>query len=187
MNYQVKFYTGDYKRRQRAANADRCKLYVEHHFNASVSPDAAYAVVIVGSNASVTSKQIGRFYADAIGDEFNVSLGGDDGIIVGGYGGRGDGNIRYTAMPAVLLEPLFCSNPCHAEIIKSELGQIRLASVLAQTIRTYFPAGGLIGFSVGHKYRHARPHDKGAAVFGGGHEADYAECVLQRCQQILTQ
>lgn len=66
-------------------------------------------------------------YAEAIGREFSATLGGDQGILVGGYNGRGDDNVRYTDMPAVLLEPLFGSNPAHAEWIRSEAEQTRLA------------------------------------------------------------
>jgi hypothetical protein len=59
-------------------------------------------------------------YAEAIGREFNVPLGGDRGILVGGHNGRGDDNVRRTDMPAVLLEALFGSNPAHAERIRTD-------------------------------------------------------------------
>ena len=109
--YEVRFYKGDYSERQRRANADQAIAYVEHHFNSSSSPTAEYTVVITGSNASQTSRNWGRWYAQAISREFEVPDGGDAGIMVGGYSGRDDGNLRHTAMPAILLEPLFASNP----------------------------------------------------------------------------
>ncbi len=186
MSYQVRFYKGDYRERQAQANADGCVAYVEHHFNSSANPDAGYAVVITGSNASRTSKAWGRWYARAVADEFGIRTGGDDGIMVGGYGGRGDSNIYYTRMPAILLEPLFASNPQHAEWIRSEDGRERLARILAESIRRFFPGGGLVGFSVGHKYKTSRPDDRGAPVYGGGTEADHAEMVLQRAADMLT-
>lgn len=109
--YKVKFYTGNYGERQEAANKDECVGYVEHHFNSTTSSTADYTMVIVGSNASRTSKNWGRWYAQAVGREFDIPVGGDQGIVVGGYGGRGDYNIRLTDMLAILLEPLFASNP----------------------------------------------------------------------------
>ncbi len=183
--YEVRFYKGDYIQRQRQASADRAVAYVEQHFNASASPHAAYVVVITGSNASITSRNWGQWYSQATHREFSVPIGGDDGIKVGGYNGRGDGNLKYTSMPAILLEPLFVSNPAHAEIARSDDGQTRLARVLVDSIERFFPSGGLIAFSVGHKYKTSNPNDRGAAVVGGGTEADIAELVLLKAQAML--
>jgi len=183
--YQVKFYKGDYRDRQAQANADQCVAYLEHHFNSSPSESANYTVVITGSNASQTSRNWGRWYAQAVAREFELRVGGDQGILVGGYGGRGDFNLRYTNMPAILLEPLFGSNPQQAEWIRSTAGQNRLARVLCDSVRRFFQDGGLIGFSVGHKYKRSSPNDRGAAIAGGGWEADYAEQVLLKAQAML--
>lgn len=184
--YQVRSYRGDYPERQRQANDDQCVAYVEHHFNSSSSPAANYTVVIVGSNASQTSRNWGRWYAQAVGREFGIPIGGDEGILVGGYDGRGDYNLRFTAMPALLLEPLFVSNPVHVEWIRSQTGQMRLARILSESIQRFFQNGGLIGLSVGHKHKTSRPDDRGAAVLGGGWEADYAEEVLDRARTLLA-
>ncbi|MFN8640999.1 MAG: N-acetylmuramoyl-L-alanine amidase [Candidatus Binatia bacterium] len=183
--YQVRFYKGNYIDRQRQANEDRCAAYVEHHFNSSAEATAGYSVVIVGSNASQTSKNWGRWYAKAVAAELGTTVAGDDGILVGGYGGRGDGNLRHTTMPALLLEPLFASNPQHAAWIRSDAGQTRLARVLCESIQRFFQEGGLIGFSVGHKYKTSAPADRGAAVVGGGTEADFAEKVLLKAKAML--
>jgi hypothetical protein len=183
--YTVRFYRGNYADRQRQANEDRCVAYVEHHFNSTTSPMANYAVVITGSNASQTSRNWGRWYAQAVAREFDLPVGGDQGIVVGGYNGRGDGNLRLTDMPAILLEPLFASNPQHAEWIRNDLGQARLARILCESVQRFFKNGGLIGFSVGHKYKTSNPNDRGAAVIGGGWEADYAEEVLVRTKDLL--
>ena len=185
--YRVRFYKGDYIDRQRQANADKCAAYVEHHFNSSESPTTGYSVVITGANASQTSRNWGRWYAQAAAREFNLTVGGDQGIVVGGYNGRGDGNLRFTDMPAILLEPLFASNPQHAEIIRSDDGQARLALIMCDSIQRFFPKGGLIGFSVGHKYKTSQPKDRGAALAGGGWEADFAETVLHTAKTRLEQ
>ena len=183
--YQVRFYEGDYRVRQQKANDDNAVAYVEHHFNSSSSSSASYAVVITGSNASQTSKNWGSWYAKAVANFFGTQVGGDDGIKVGGYDGRGDNNLKQTHMPAILLEPLFASNPQHANIIRSETGQNALARILVESIQRFFPNGGLIAFSVGHKYRTAKPNDRGASLVGGGEEADYAEKVLHKAAALL--
>ncbi|MEI7725117.1 MAG: N-acetylmuramoyl-L-alanine amidase [Bacteroidota bacterium] len=184
--YKVKFYKGDYDQRQYQANADGAVAYVEQHFNSSESASPDYSVVIVGSNASNTSRNWGRWYAAAVAKEFNTQAKGDNGIVVGGYNGRGDDNLKLTKMPAVLLEPLFASNYLQAGIIRSDSGQNRLARVLVDSIKRFFPDGGLIAFSVGHKYKTSSPNDPGAALYGGGFEAEYAEKVLVKAEQLLT-
>ncbi len=185
--YTVRFYTGNYRGRQRDANKDSAVCYVEQHFNSCGDPRAGYTVVIVGSNGSQTSRRWGRLYAKLVSEEFGTRIGADDGIKVGGYGGRGNYHLYYTAMPAILLEPLFASNPDHAAIIKSDDGRERLAKALAESIREVFPSGGLVAFSVGHKYNPRRPTDRGASMYGGGTEADYAEMVLKRAAEMLEE
>ena len=184
--YTTKFYKGDYLARQLAANADGAVAYVEHHFNSSASETADYAVVVVGANASSTSRNWGRWYAKAVAEAFGTRVGGNDGLLVGGWNGRGDGNVKHTRMPAVLLEPLFASNPRQADLIRSAQGQGELARILADSIRRFFPDGGLVAFSVGHKYKTSAPNDRGAALAGGGTEADHAEKVLQQAAQLLA-
>jgi hypothetical protein len=185
--YRVAFYKGDYLERQQAANADQAVAYVEQHFNSSASASAGYAVVIVGSNASSTSRNWGRWYARAVAGQFGTRVGGDGGILLGGFNGRGDGNVKHTTMPAVLLEPLFASNPQQADLIRSETGQAALARILVESLRRFFPAGGLVAFSVGHKYKRSNPNDPGALLAGGGTEAEYAEKVLIRAAKLLTE
>lgn len=183
MGYTVKFYKGDYLNRQRAANTDKAVLYIEQHFNSVESQTADYATCVVGSNASRTSRLFAESYVRKVADAFACKASP---ILIGGYKGRGDGNVKYTDMPAALLEPLFCSNPKRATEIKSDEGQDRLARCLVDTIKHFFPGGGLIAFSVGHKYRASKPNDRGAAVHGGGTEADYAEIVLKKAEVLLA-
>lgn len=184
MKYTVRFFKGDYGSRQKAANAAGAVCYVEHHFN-SAARSANYTVVVVADNASQQSKAWGRDYARRCAEAFGTALGGDVGLMVGGYGGRGNANLSQTAMPAILLEPLFCSNPDHAALIRTPAGQHRLARILADSIKTAFPNGGVVAFSVGHKYKTSAPNDRGAAVLGGGTEADCAEQVMLLAKQLL--
>lgn len=183
--FQVKFYKGEYRERQRNASRDKAICYVEHHFN--MTADRNTSCVIVGSNASKKSIEIAADYAKLCTEYFGTKLAGANGVVKGGYQGRGNANVYYTNCPAVLLEPLFCGNPKHVQIIKSELGQQTLAEILVLVIQTHFPSGGLIAFSVGHKYKLSKPKDRGAELLGGGSEADYAEKVLLKAATILTQ
>jgi len=198
--YKVKFYTGDYRERQNQANAEKASVYIEHHFNASSNPYANYSCVIVGSNASKTSIAMADRYSDLVYQVLNVPQwdydndASMDGVVVGGFNGRGDGNVKYTKMPAMLLEPCFASNPASAAIIVSEEGRQLLAEVLTKTIREFVPDGGLVAFSVGHKYKRSHPGDRGASVNCedpdpsdelGHNEASYAEDVLGRAKIML--
>jgi N-acetylmuramoyl-L-alanine amidase len=187
MKFTVKFYTGNYITRQRAANADGCICYGEHHFNACDVPTANYPTVIVANNASRKSKDWAWDYHVRICAEFNAIVGrASTPVRVGGYGGRGNANLVHTAMPAILVEPLFASNPTHAKVIRSPEGQARLAKCLADSIRAAFPKGGLVAFSVGHKGKRNNPRDRGCAVHGAKlKEADYAEMVLAKAKELL--
>jgi len=184
--YRVKFYKGDYRERQRSASRDNAICYVEHHFNSVANQSAAYTCVVVGSNASKKSIEFAQTYANLVSQHFNTSLIGKSGALIGGFNGRGNSNVYYTNCPAVLLEPLFVSNPKQAEIVRSSRGQDTLAECLAYSIKECFPQGGLVAFSVGHKYKTSAPKDRGAPVVGGGTEADFAEIVLHNTAALLT-
>ncbi|HRJ90078.1 MAG TPA: N-acetylmuramoyl-L-alanine amidase [Pyrinomonadaceae bacterium] len=193
--FQVKFYGTsarplDYGGRQRAANVDSAIAYIEHHFNGG-SAKANYCLVNVGTNAGAKSKAMAAAYVGRISNTFGIPRANNDfaknGVSVGGYKGRGNANLVGTRMPAMLLEPLFATNPTHAAFIKSADGQQKLAAAIATTVRDHFPDGGLVAFSVGHKYKASAPHDRGVAVAGGGTEADYAEKVLQLAAKLLTE
>ena len=185
--FTVKFYKGEYATRQKQANKDKADLYLEQHFNSSgkgIWTKADYALGVVATNASAISINFAKTYAKNIDAEFKeiTRLGFDDGVKVGG---RGDGNLKYTEMPAVVLEPMFVDDPDHVAIIKSDEGQKRLAKVLVETIEKYCPQGGLIALSVGHKFKTINFMDRGAKLHGGGYEADYAEKVLQYAEAML--
>lgn len=189
--YSVKIYKGNYIERQKAANADRAVCYVEHHFNASTNNTADYSMVVVATNASRKSKDWGSWYAQEIDKEFpeiiKVANGKsvNPGVVIGGFDGRGNDNVKSTDMPAILVEPMFATDPDHAKVIKSEEGQLKLATILAKSIVKFFPMGGVVAFSIGHKYKRSNPADRGVAVYGGGTEADYAELVLLKAKELL--
>lgn len=185
MTYSIFWAKGDYRDRQLTANREGCVAYLEQHFNALANDDPSTqadngALCIVGGNASETSKNWAAWYTREVAAEFGIR---DNGVLVGPR--RGDFNLRYTAMPAILVEPLFVSDPTQAEIARSEDGQERLARIIVASIRRFFPDGGKVAFSVGHKYKTSNPHDRGAPVVGGGTEAELAEEVLHRAARML--
>jgi len=183
--YEIVWCRGDYGDRQRSANAAGCVCYLEAHFNALANDRPGQSdnpsLCIVGSNASTTSRNWAAWFSARVAATFGIR---DAGVLVGPK--RGDWNVRLTAMPAILIEPLFVSDPEQAEIARSEAGQAKLAGVIAESIRRFFPDGGKVGFSVGHKYKRSAPNDRGAPVHGGGWEAELAEQVLKRAARLLT-
>lgn len=183
--YRILWVRGDYRARQLEANAAKAVLYVEQHFNALAIDDPASmarnrALCVVASNAGKRTREIAADYLARICREFGI---GSDGVIVGPE--RGNWNLYYAKAPAILLEPLYASDPTQAAWIRSEEGQDRLAAVLVDWIRANFPDGGKVAFSVGHKYKTSLPKDRGANVIGGGSEADYAERVLKKAEALL--
>jgi hypothetical protein len=96
-------------------------------------------------------------------------------------GGRGDGNLRHTVMPAVLLEPGFASNPKQARLMESP-GGIRDA---ARTILQGAAGYDKIALSVGHKGK-PRSTDMGAAWSGERFrwEAEWAEAVIDTVEKL---
>lgn len=183
--YDVSFYTGNYRWRQALANQDHCVAYVEQHFNASESLRDGYTMVIVSYESSKKVRKWAKWYVKNVARTFGVRQYRGRGILVGGYDGRGNGNLKYLKMPGVLLESLFATNPRHAKWIKNEVNQLQLAFILFKSIRKYFPQGGRICFSVGHKYKFYPRNDRGAHIYGGGRESEYAEIILKQTQSLI--
>lgn len=191
--YTTQFYMGDYIRRQHKAIAHGCVAYVEQHFNSVGDPDPNYVMVITPNPDPLSeTKEWGKWYASHVAQAFETKVHSQhNGVVPGGFNGVGNGNIKTAGsrMPAILLEPLFASNPAQASAIRSAEGQDKLADSLVKSIETFFPNGGKIAFSVGHKYKtssikHGRP-DPGAELHGGGWEAEYAEKVLLKAAHKL--
>jgi len=187
-NYDVRFFWGDYTSRQRQANGLKAICYVEQHFNGTDNPKSGGTEVIVSYNASKTSRDWGSSYAKRVSKALETTLRhkAQGGLLVGGYNGRGNGNLKYTSMPAILLEPCFATNPLEAAKIRDPFTQRIMAAALVSSIKEFFPKGGLVAFSVGHKGKTSSPLDRGVGVVGGGVEADYAEAVLNMAAKMLT-
>lgn len=181
--YKVKFYTGDYKDRQEKAFQDGAICYVEQHFNATEDPNTNYVIVLITDKASSFTRSWAQLYADKLSEKFGIPKGYDNGIKVIKDGDRGYGNLRHSKMPAILLEPFFLSNAKGLEWGKTR--QDELAQILVESIYKLFPQGGLVAFSVGHKYKVTSPKDRGAGPFDGIQETDLIEPVMEKAAFIL--
>ena len=159
-------FTGRYLDRQRAANKAKCVLYLEQHLNALEndlpgSQDNP-AMAIVCKTVGAKSKNFAVRYSSAVSKYFSVPNAGAQ---IRDSSGRGYYNLVYTKMPAVLLEPLSCSNEDHVRQLLTEEGQETLAVLLWDVVREQFPEGGCIGLSAGHA---AKIGDLGAPLRMGG-------------------
>lgn len=182
-HYTVKFYRGDYRDRQEKAYKDGAICYIEEHFNATDDPGTNYALVLTAEGASDFTGKWAQDYVDRVAAKFSIPKGYDNGIKVVKDGDRGYGNLRYSKMPAILLEPFFISN---SEGLKwAESRQDDLAGIILDSIRECFPNGGLVAFSVGHRYKVSNPADNGAVPAEGKYETIYNESVLKKAAQIL--
>lgn len=182
--YEVRFYTGNYNERQQGANRDQVDCYVEHHFNSTSNPGPNYAMAIVPADASALEMQWARDYTARIARALDIS---DKGAVPGGYDGRGGGNIDAVRAASMLVEPCFISNKKGAEVAR-EHPEI-FARALVESIRQAFPpiAGRtrLIGFSIGHVGKRAKPNDRGAQSILGDMESDLATVVLHQAAGLL--
>jgi len=185
--YTVRFYTGSYKSRQLAANSDGAICYIEHHLNSFADPSAGYASVLITERASRLCRDWAESYIRSVATELSVPLVCNEGVVVLSSDDRGYGNLCYARIPSMIPEPLFVSNPVHAEMLQDGDAVKKLAEILAISIRDYFPNGGLVAFSVGHRYKGGANMDEGAPVVGGGTEAEFAERILRLSAMIITE
>lgn len=153
--YQVKIYDGmSYRKRQAAANKDGAICFIAIHHNGFKDPDAKGAMVIVARNASETSRELARAWMrknhEITGVPMRRGPAGDLFYWAHQNGNRGESQIKYTAMPAILTEGLFLTNPDEAALALSEEGQKKLALAIAEAIREIYPEGGLVALSPGH-------------------------------------
>lgn len=187
MTYEVRIFAGDYAERQAAANAWGADVYLEQHFNAKLN-DAETdldnsALCVVASNAGTKSRQLGASYAAAAAKAFGIR---DSGVLVAPFGRSGDGNLRLTKMPAVILEPLFVSDLSQAEIASSPEGQRQIAELAVDLVRQHFPDGAKVALSHGHRGQRSK-QDPGAPAANGRWEGDLAVAVVAEIAQLFRE
>ena len=88
---------------------------------------------------------------------------------------------------ALLLEPLFISEPGQNDWINQPINQEHLAQVVARALKADTTEGDLIGLSIGHLGKTSNPSDCGANAFDGRHvETDYNAPMARRVSEILS-
>jgi hypothetical protein len=182
-----------YYERQMLANTVGAALYVEFHFNAKnydkPGSDDNPAMVLVADNASERSRQIARDMAEGFSLAFDIP---NRSVLERVKHQRGWANLVHTNMPAVLVEPLYVSDPDQARLAMSEEGQSRIANIIASVINDYIPEGSLIALNCGHKFKPYAPFDRGAPISKEVEnpdslaEADLAEMVMHKVDALLT-
>ena len=189
MTYNVHIVTGEYRDRQIEANNRKADLYLEQHINSSISESPDYGLGVVATNASKRSEEIAAWYAKEAGIRFDVGgpldhdIGYDTGVRVGG---RGNNNLAYTNMPAVILEPWFASNPTQAAKMNTSDGTLAGAQLLVDLVKQFFPEGGIIALSIGHEGKPSAPNDQGAPIVGGGWESEWSFQVVHKASKLLN-
>lgn len=182
--YSVLQCRGPVSYRQQLARSRDCVAYAEEHLNAAGSVTPNYSMAIIGPGCE-RSRAMAREYTRLCAQEFRIR---DGGVLVGH---RGHGNVANAGCPHFLAEPGFVSNPEFAGIARTGEGIDAMARCLVAALRLHVPAG-LIGLSVGHKYRE-RP-DPGAPVYvppgaprdGFLWEADIADAIVTAATEMLV-
>ncbi len=190
--YRIRFFTGDYHVRQQHANDWDADLYLEFHFNSAESERANYSMVLAIDPPGFVSESpppVSVDMAEELARSLSLKVGGGregPGVKVVRSHDRGYGNLRHLAMPGILLEPCFVSNPEGAETVNSYDGRNDIARAVCRVIRSHFKHNPKIALSVGHIGKASNPDDRGASVLGGGTEAQYAGLVAEQVAVMLT-
>lgn len=180
--YKPVLVTGDYSTRQRRANDINALAYFEQHFNASTQRTANYTCAIVGKNASLTSKQWASLYCELVSDALGTV---NKGVIVGGFNGRGSGNLESTRMPAILAEPCFITTQAGYDAARFMADT--LAKCIARSIYEIFAESGNVALSIGHIGKTSAPNDKGAKGIGGLMEGELAKTVVYKSISLIRE
>jgi hypothetical protein len=184
--YLFRFYSGNSREKQDKANIDRCSAYLDFQFNISADPQAEYTAVAVASNASRTSKYWARQFSQLISEDFGIPIGGNNGVLIGGEYGKNETDLIYTQIPAVMILPLFISNPIHASWIKDKSIQFQIARNLAKSLYSTFPNGGT--FALTATPYTLEEYELIKFVFGSEDPVNYAKMILrQTCIMMQSQ
>jgi len=184
--YLFHFYSGAPEEKQIKANGDKCNAYLDFQFNISSDPEIDYTAVAVASNAGRLTKYWAKQFSQFISEDFAIPIGGNNGILIGGEYGKNEPDLIYTHMPAMLVLPLFITNPLQACWIKDKSKQFQIARNLAKSIYSTFPNGGTLAFSAS-SYT-PQEYNVIKHVFGSDDPVNYAKMILrQTCIMMQSQ
>ena len=178
------FLTGDYatriKPRQLQAKAEGCALTIDFYFNSNGSTAIGGEVYYKDDDTKA------REFARAVIDVFRSLNLPDHGDPLKPAGDSRAAFILAYHCPAVLLEPLFISNPTQAAWICDAANLASLGQGIARAIKASTADDDKIGLSIGHLGKDSSPDDRGARHAIEGWEADYAKRLAETVARHLA-
>jgi len=185
---KITWLTGDYANvttRQEQASQRGCAVTVDFHFNGN-GPDAKGGEVWY-KPGDAEAKALGQEIINAYA-ELGLPFHGNEPLKEAVQGNRAS-FIRHYQCPAVLVEPLFVSNPSAGQAgwIHDDANVQSLAARIAAALEGATETeDSLVGLSIGHLYKPSSPHDTGVGCTRGDTEAKHARAVAEAVATILT-
>lgn len=185
---EITWLTGDYANvtdRQQQAAQRGCAVTVDFHFNGN-GPDARGGEVWYKPGDS-NARELGQAIVDAYSD-LNLPSHGNEPLKEAVPGNRAS-FIRHYECPAVLVEPLFVSNPSadQAGWIHDDANVQALAAKIAAALEDATEnENSIVGLSIGHLYKPSSRRDTGVDCVRGDTEAKHARAVAEAVATIVT-
>ena len=185
---KITWLKGDYANvntRQDQAARQGCAVTIDFHFNGD-GPDAKGGEVWYKPGDS-KAKALGQAIVEAYSD-LGLPFHGTEPLKEAVPGNRAS-FIRHYTCPAVLIEPLFVSNPSdnQAGWIHNDDNVQVLAGRIAKALENATAdENALIGLSIGHLYKPSATGDTGVDCVRGDTEAKHARDVAQGVATVLT-
>ena len=177
------FLTGDYSARAARARDLGCTWTVDFHFNAADNP--AYGAEVYYTPDDKTAKAVAAKVLAAMNSLGLKNTRADP--LQAATAETRAGYIRHYSAHALLLEPIFISEPGQNDWINQPINQEHLAQVVARALKENTTEEDLIGLSIGHLGKTSNPSDCGANAFDGRHvETDYNAPMARRVSEILS-
>lgn len=173
-------YVGNHEREAQALR-EGCKLVIEFHFNSDGSTASG------GETWYKPDDQLSLAIATDIRNRYqNIGLGlhgpGPNAAVASTRAGW----LPYYSCSAILLEPLFVSNPNGAAWIHDAANVDLLATQIAAAVIAHTAEEDIIGLSIGHRFKHSSPNDMGAACVLGDSEATHGTATAEAVAAKLT-
>lgn len=185
---KITWLTGDYANvttRQEQAAQRGCAVTVDFHFNGNGPTAKGGEVWYKPGNAK--AKALGQAIIDAYA-ALDLPFHGDEPLKEAVQGNRAS-FIRHYACPAVLIEPLFVSNPSadQAGWIHDDSNVQALATKIAAALEDATEDDdSLVGLSIGHLYKPSARGDTGVDCVRGDTEAKHARALAEAVATVLT-
>src|SRR2546423_1984270 len=173
-------YVGNHER-QAQAQSEGCKLVIEFHFNSNG------ATATGGETWFKPGDPLSNTIAADIRNRFS-----NIGLSLHGPGpneavsSTRAGWLPFYSCSAILLEPLYVSNPDQARWIHQSGNVDLLAGEVTAAIFNNTSDADTIGLSIGHRFKHSHPNDLGAACALGDNEADHGMALAEAVAAKLT-